>query len=213
MTPIARYGRSGRHTRRRSRRLISPSGETRQTSSGSLRAAHDAEGGSKMPRTYERKFDWDEAKRLQAGGLNYTQIAERLGVTRSAVYRALNDAFRKRQEDGVKRWQSNGTCPNCGNRASRTGGIGQHLCMACSHDLMATTVRPDELQCMTCREWKQDTGFPHDRNRRARRQRHNQCRACLTQAKREWRARYPEKAKAANQRDYALKLQKKELTQ
>lgn len=50
-----------------------------------------------------RAFDWDEARRLKASGLNNQQIAELLGVARGTVRRAVMSASERRKFDARKK--------------------------------------------------------------------------------------------------------------
>lgn len=141
-----------------------------------------------MPRA--RLFDYDEAKRLRADGLTYQAIADRFGVSNSAVALAVNDAAREIANERANAWQRRGVCIDCGGQCTRTAGTPAHRCKTCAALAKATSVREDELQCMKCREWKPDAGFPSNRAESGvRRGRHDQCRPCLTEAKREWRER------------------------
>lgn len=141
-------------------------------------------------RVYERRFDYDEAKRLREEGLTYQQIASRFGVTDSAVYWAVNDGAREAMIARHGEWQRGGTCVDCGSPCSRNRSRRHERCHACASLARATSVRPNELRCRTCHEWKPDEGFPGgERPNGARRGRHGQCRSCLTEAKRAWRER------------------------
>lgn len=148
---------------------------------------------------YRRKFDWEEAKRLRATGLTYEKVAATLGVSEMAVYLALNPEVRVRQEEMRREWVKSGTCTDCGGAATRGYGPNRRgRCRACFAKQRTTSVRDGELQCVTCREWKDDDGFPHNASARCvvRRGRHHQCRACQTEAKREYRRANPERERS-----------------
>jgi hypothetical protein len=138
------------------------------------------------PRVYTRKFDWEEARRLHAGGLSYQKIADRFGVSATAVMFACDDRARERMHAYVSEWQRQGVCVDCGGQCSRKFA----RCVACASALRATTVGDGVLRCVNCREWKPDDEFPMGQNRTAlRRGRHNNCRACQTVLRRAYRDR------------------------
>jgi hypothetical protein len=139
-------------------------------------------------RVYTRKFDWDEARRLREAGTPYATISTRLGVSYGAVYFALNDGARELMAARNKQWQREGVCEDCGARCSRNASRAVTRCSACAGKIRATSVRGNELLCLTCRKWQPHEAFPMGGNR-ARSGRHQQCRTCNTDAKREWRKR------------------------
>lgn len=144
-----------------------------------------------MPRVYQRKFDHDEARRRYANGESVRRLAERYGVSTTRIYQIVNPAAGERAAEQSSRWMANGTCRDCGGRASRHSVNETHRCRACADKANRITVRDTELQCVTCREWKPDETFPfaHNRNTQARRHRHRACRACCTIARRTYRDR------------------------
>lgn len=143
-----------------------------------------------MPRVRERKFDWDEARRLHDEGLTYTAIAAQLGVSKTAVRRVCDDDVYDSMLRNAADWHRGGRCPDCSAPTTRNTKGADHRCVACAAKAKATTARDGQLQCTSCRAWKPDDDFPHNRTKRyARRGRHNQCRACLTAAKRAYRER------------------------
>ena len=154
-----------------------------------------------MPRVYERRFDWDEARRRHAAGESLTALAHEYGVSPMAVYYAVNDEARARMAARNGRWVREGVCPDCGTQTTRHNAREDRRCRNCSAIAQATTVRDDELQCVTCKEWKPDDQFPGDRKRIARRGKHRQCRTCQTKARRDHRHRNRE-AENAYQREY-----------
>lgn len=151
-----------------------------------------------MPRTYERKFDWDEARELFAAGVGRPEIAARFGVTYEAIYRITAPGALERQRAYNREWQTRGVCADCGGRMNRSAqSAGSTRCKPCANLALATTVRPTELQRCSCREWKPDDAFPNNRSEgAARRGRHSQCRRCQTIARREHRQRNREAANA-----------------
>lgn len=135
-----------------------------------------------------RRFDHDECRRRHAAGESTYALAARYGVSQPSIYLAVNAAYRARQATRASAWQRDGRCPDCGGQATRTGRA-QHRCQACAAKRAATTVRPAELLCVMCHEWKPDRAFPKNHSRTARRGRHHQCRGCNTASKRAWRER------------------------
>lgn len=144
-------------------------------------------------RVYPRKFDWDEARRRNAKGESYLTLAREYGVTDTAVRRVCDSRVRERMEEANYRYQKSGVCRDCGKQ-----GVSPYYgrCMKCAHLAAATSVRPDSLECISCREWKPDEAFTKATSQIARRGRHKQCSSCQTAAKRDWRKRNREKARA-----------------
>jgi hypothetical protein len=143
-----------------------------------------------MARVYTRKFDHEEAARLRAEGVPVGEIAKRYGVTKNAIYYATEARWRERALATRKRWQNGGRCIECGGQASRSTKGQRTRCRSCADARKATTVRETTLRCHSCKRWKPDAEFPHNRSAPpARRTRHNFCRICITVAKRQWRER------------------------
>lgn len=160
-----------------------------------------------MPRTYERKFDWDEAKRLHEDGMSYNAIAARFGVSQTAIWRVVTPGAREKSNARIAAWQKTGVCSDCGGKATRRHAQADSLCMKCSARRSRTSVRDDALWCSGCQQWKPDDDFPKDRAEAHRRDRHVYCRPCNTRTRREWRHRNPEKEKAY-QREYYQRVRK-----
>jgi hypothetical protein len=118
-----------------------------------------------------------------------------------AVYYAVNDEARTKQNEFNKRWQRSGKCPDCGAQTTRHNAVKDRRCHHCASIAQATTVRDGELRCVTCKEWKPDDQFSSDKRKIARRYRHRQCRACSTKARRDYRHRNRE-ADNAYSREY-----------
>ena len=146
-----------------------------------------------MPRTYERKFDWDEARRRRAAGETAGAIARDLGVSVTAIKRVTEPEEYKRMNDHVAAYQRSGRCPDCGTQTTRKSASRSSRCPRCSAIHQSTTVRPTELHCSSCDRWLPDEAFPRDSGRIARRGRHRQCTKCQTVARTEWRRRNPER--------------------
>lgn len=146
-----------------------------------------------MPRVYVRKFDWDEARQLRAQGWSWQRLADRFGVSTTAVARVCDEATRERLAANLERWQRGGVCDDCGgpmNRISRRAG--SKRCKSCAYQAALTTVRGDSVWCYDCKQWKPRSEFQANRStRKTAGGIHRQCRACNTAAKREWRHRNP----------------------
>jgi hypothetical protein len=151
----------------------------------------------RMPRVYKRKFDWDEAKRRHAAGESYSSIARAFGVSGAAIRRVVDENAYRYDRENVAAWQASGTCPDCGTQSTRRAAGVSSRCTHCSAIAKATSVREDTLQCVTCKAWKPDEDFPHNREEwLARRGRHSQCRPCQTRARRDHRRRNREQENA-----------------
>jgi hypothetical protein len=61
-------------------------------------------------------------------------------------------------------------------------------------------VRPDELRCSTCGEWKHDHQFWSNRQYAHRRGRHSECKDCSVACRKAYRVLHPEK--------YALEIER-----
>ena len=144
------------------------------------------------PRVYERRFDWDEARRLHAEGTPIAEIARAMGVTDAAIRRVVVEGYAERDYERRSEWLRSGVCPNCGGPSTRRSKNESLFCRACNAKRMATTVREDELWCASCKQWKPDRAFPRSRSESHRRGRHGQCTPCQTRAKRDYRRRHPE---------------------
>lgn len=145
-------------------------------------------------RAYERKFDWDEARRLRATGLSYAEIARRLGVSDSAVNRVCNPALMNATALRLSQFFVR-KCHYCGGRAVHNpySPNAHHVprCRDCFNEQKATSVRDTELHCALCDTWKPDNDFPWSRAAALqRRGRHQTCRACCTRARQEYRERH-----------------------
>lgn len=137
-----------------------------------------------------RKFDWDEAKRRYQAGESQVEIARSVGVSITAVRFALYPLERASSRKRRAEWQRQAVCAVCGGQCSRTSGQdpASYRCRDCFNKAQAISVRDNELQCMTCRQWKHDTEFFHNRSLTLRRGRGKVCRVCdtaLRQARRE----------------------------
>lgn len=144
-----------------------------------------------MPRTYERKFDWDEARRLRSLGRTYPWLSEHFGVSISALRHvcvpregAHSRAYTKHRQ------HTGGICIECGGQTSLNHSVGPHRCRPCSNRYRArSTVREDALWCFRCREWKTDDQYCGDRQQAHRRGKSRECRPCATKSRGERRRR------------------------
>lgn len=140
-------------------------------------------------RVYVRKFDWDEARSLYEQGVPKGVIARHLGVTSAAIHYAVDPAVLERMRVHSIEYQKSGRCIDCGGPCSRNPSYGEHRCVSCAGILRRTSVRPTELRCFGCKEWKPDRAFPRSRSEKHRRGRHGFCTPCGTAARRAWRER------------------------
>ena len=117
-----------------------------------------------------RKFDHDEARRLHfEENLSYSEIARRLGVVKSSIRSACDPAARPVRP-----------CAYCGKpvRVGKNSHKDKPRCRACFFLHITTSVRPGELRCSKCREWKPDDEFTKNRTCVSRRGREQRCRLC-----------------------------------
>jgi hypothetical protein len=145
-----------------------------------------------MARVYHRSFDWDEARRLREADpklWTYKRLAEHFGVSESGIQVAVRPELRERVYASAAAWQRQGTCPDCGARTSRVGGVGSLRCIPCSAAARVTTVREAELRCSSCGEWKPDEDFPRSKYHACRRHRRRTCTSCGTAARQAYRKR------------------------
>lgn len=147
-------------------------------------------------RVYVRRFDYDEAQRRYDAGESIRTLADAYGVTYESVRRVVTESGRTVRPLQNERAKGAGACDRCGGPMNAHSRIsGSRLCRSCASEDLVTTVRADSLRCVTCKEWKPDRAFPHDRQRPHRRGRHNQCTACQTKAKRAYRKRQRERGR------------------
>lgn len=154
---------------------------------------------TKRNRVYKRKFDHDEARRLYAeGGWTYQSLAEKFGVTYTAVRRVVDAEFGQRVMARVAAYQMSGECVACGGPRARytrrnRGYEDSGMCHTCWAESKQTRFRFDEMgnlaaiRCGTCKQWKDEGLFPS--NREDSRGKHAQCRECGTKARQRSRER------------------------
>lgn len=164
---------------------------------------------SKRARVYHRAFDHDEARRLHAEDprhWTYTRLADRYGVSCQGVRRVLdNEVNRKMGEYSLAYARRHYRAPckgGCGTlvwAAHRKGRTG--YCTQCVAKTRAPqNVRPSELRCSRCGEWKPDAEFYRRSASVARRGRTTLCKPCSAIERREFRHKHPEQALEEGQR-------------
>lgn len=137
-----------------------------------------------------RKFDWDEALVLRASGLSWQSVAERCGVSETAVRRILVPGEAERMEAYRANYQREkrphaGVCPDCGGESSQGRYRKGSRCRACDTRHKCKSARDDTLRCSTCRLWLPDDQFPNQQAHvgKSRRGRHAVCRPCQNVAR------------------------------
>ena len=144
-------------------------------------------------RIYERKFDWDEAKRLYDEETPVAWIAKKLRVTEQAVRRVVIPGQKEYMADYQRRASiGQGVCEDCGAPTNKVAQLhGSRWCRSCANKHMATSVRDGELRCMTCRRWLPDEEFHHASaaRHRQRRGRRRECKLCANARRKEYRIR------------------------
>lgn len=146
-----------------------------------------------MPRnrTYEHKFDWDEAKRLYSEDVPLEWIASKFRVTPSAVRRIVVPGAKEQMDAYSKQFAKGRTrCRKCGaptNYFSHNRGWG--LCKPCAAEIRRTTIRETELRCSGCKQWLPDDAFykSNDARMAIRRGRRRDCRVCSDKSRERYR--------------------------
>lgn len=143
----------------------------------------------KRKRTYLRAFDHDLARALRKQGWNYTQLAQRFDVSPTAVRRVCEPAVDERMQAAALQWIKNNKrepCRGgCGRRVYTTREERSGYCISCRSELRsAVNVRPDELRCTKCGEWKPDDAFFKRAEGKRRRYRTHHCKVCSVAARR-----------------------------
>jgi hypothetical protein len=154
-----------------------------------------------------RKFDHDEARALHAAGVPVKEIAARVGVTVTAIYRLVTSGWLEREREYGRRYQKSALCADCGGPCTRAGhpSQGAHgvtLCLTCAKKRDRTRfVEIDgemHAKCFTCSEMKALDEFAAGNRYRDVRPNgvHASCRDCNTAMKRAWRNANREKQRA-----------------
>lgn len=163
---------------------------------------------NKRDRIYERAFDHEEANRLRQQGWTYSAIAERYGVSHTAVVRVCQPRTRARMAEQTLEYLRRRRRPckgGCGQLVW-TNGVRTGYCQSCLNARKAAAnpdIREDELRCTKCRAWKPDEEFPTYRPVKARRGRNPQCRSCNAAVRRKNRHEHPERERETCERSRA----------
>lgn len=163
---------------------------------------------TKRDRIYTRAFDHEEARRLREDGWTYPALAERYGVSATALQRVCNPRVRERMDARSNDWIREHM------RAPCLGGCGRLVwlqtpgrsgyCPTCvGKRKAAVNVREGELRCTRCGEWKADAEFG-TKKRKTRRGRRTWCRPCEAAARRAHRH-----ANSEQERTYARNRKRK----
>lgn len=170
-----------------------------------------------------RTFDWDEARARYKRGETLKQIADSYGVSDSAVWRMLKPERLARDRAAAAKWNEKFrvSCETCGDPCLSVehpakaphNPDGRTLCARCRGDEKTerflfnergslVSVRCVMLDCANGERWQSPDNFPRGSRSRHIREGgiHGQCRACLTRARREYRAAHPEVTAAENKR-------------
>jgi hypothetical protein len=163
---------------------------------------------TKRNRTYQRKFDWDEARRLREEGLSWSVIARELGVSSAAVQRVCDPKRREQMAEATARYMKSASCVDCGKSCTpvafhKNKGNTEPRCNRCANLFyLATSYRDGEQRCSECRQWKPLWDYPRRKTRIMGR--HKICTPCGTKMKRDWRARNLERSREYD-REYKRK--------
>jgi hypothetical protein len=165
-------------------------------------------------RVYHRHFDHDEARRLRAQGWSWSKLAERFGVTTQAVTRVCDPEVAARMSASYLESQRRQRMPcrgGCGRLVWQIGNRSGYCTRCVAAQRTAGDVRPAELRCIVCRQWKPDDEFGTSHGRLSRRGHDSDCRACASARRRDYRRRHPEKAAAENRR-HVERLRRKRMS-
>jgi hypothetical protein len=100
-----------------------------------------------------------------------------------ACCEAASAYYRQRKQSGKF-----GRCVDC---QAVLGHSGRRLrCHPCAMKERATSIRPDSLRCSHCQTWKPDSMFSPSQSNRQRRGRADECKPCVAERKRIWRAEH-----------------------
>jgi hypothetical protein len=164
---------------------------------------------TKRSRIYQRDFDHDLAIAFRAEGWSYPRLAEHFDVSEAAIARVVRPGQRERMDAQSKRWVQRNRRPPC------RGGCGRLVwlmnkersgyCTRCAAARKTTGVRPTELRCSSCGEWKPDEAFYKRSGAWARRERAPDCKSCSNDHRRTNRHRNAER-----ERNYTRERRRKE---
>lgn len=159
-----------------------------------------------MSRVYTRKFDWDEARRLRGEGWTHQRIADRFGVSRTAIHFVLNEKARLAANRRAKEWQMGGSCEECGGRCIRPSHLSRSehaaadrrmLCRTCRGRASRTGVEVIngviQIRCGSCRIYKPVDDYGPRTARRlveGKAVRKRTCRSCEALKRQDYRERH-----------------------
>lgn len=146
------------------------------------------------PRVYERKFDWDEARRLRAQGLSYGEIGRRLGVSATAIQRVCDAAYHARDRARLAAQARRGICVDCGAPASHNYSRPVARCKPCA-DARRPKVKDGQAYCPTCKTWKPLSDFSPSKQK-TNRGVHGECKSCQAARRQAWREANRERQRA-----------------
>lgn len=152
---------------------------------------------TKRDRIYQRAFDHDECLRLRAEDpktWTYDRLAGKFGVSSTAIARVCDPGTRERLDRNANEWARRQRTPclgGCGTLVWHTSPDRTGYCAVClGKERFGDAVRPDELMCRKCGEWKPDEDFHPARGKNAsRRHRKTFCKACDNAARQDHRRR------------------------
>ncbi len=154
-------------------------------------------------RIYIRKYDHDECRRLYAQGASVSELAERYGVTTTAITICVDPEARARNYARASAFYKT-SCEDCGNPCliasapMKRAKSGRSLCAICSAKERRENVQVDgdgtviAVHCASCKEWKPAEAFGKGKRYPDLREGgfHNGCRACNVAMRRAYRNRH-----------------------
>ena len=147
---------------------------------------------ARINRQYVRKFDHDEARRRHAAGETMAALAREYRCSANWMRAIIRPEVAAKLAATSAAFMKSGVCVDCGTQIT----MYNKRCHGCNSAAAVTTVRDDELRCVTCQEWKPDTAYPKNVTEPHRRGRHNTCTACQTRQRRDYRHRHREQENA-----------------
>lgn len=143
-------------------------------------------------RVYQRKFDYDEAKRRRSAGESLTSIAAAFGVSPAAVARATNGRTRAMMDENSRRWLAEhpprDLC-ECGREKDRRSA----RCRACwraSLSPVEVVNAAGHVWCTSCNAYRPADAFSYKAANAHRAFRCHLCRHCETRARQDYRERH-----------------------
>ena len=132
-------------------------------------------------RVYQRKFDWDQAKRMRDSGMTIADIAAALGVSYGGVRRVVDPHYRAMLDVSAAEYQRTHwrrkRMDQCKCGAEKTKSA--NMCAACHRDKFDVDVGPSgTLRCHLCDRFLPTEVFPTDNRKPLRGFRRTICRSC-----------------------------------